>query len=249
MKYILKILRGTENNQYFEEFALEFKEGANIVSALLDIQKKPITKDGKKVSSVSFEVGCLEEVCGACSMLINAKPRQACTTLIKDLISKKNNLITIAPLSKFPLIKDLIVDRSKMFKSLKKVNAWIDEEDADDFGPKIDSKTRDKLYELTTCMTCGCCLEACPQYNKNTKFIGASSISQGRLFSDHPIAKNKSKRINSLMQEGGIQDCGNSQNCKEVCPKEISLTESIAKVGKDTTRQLFKDLFSKKKKT
>src|SRR3989304_9322482 len=106
MKYTLKILRGTANNQYFEEFELTFKKGQNIVSALLEIQKNPITKDNKKVSSVSFEVNCLEEVCGACSMLINSFPRQACAALIEDLITDKKRVITISPLSKFPLIKD-----------------------------------------------------------------------------------------------------------------------------------------------
>lgn len=247
MKYILKILRGITNNQYFEEFELTFKKGQNIISALLEIQKNPITKDNKKVSSISFEVNCLEEVCGACAMLINSFPRQACTTLIEDLINDKNKVITLSPLSKFPLIKDLIVDRSKMFEYLKKVKAWIDNDD-DNFDKKINKKTRDHLYELSTCMSCANCLEACPQYNKNTKFIGASAISQARLFFDHPNSQNKSSRIKPLMQEGGLQDCGNSQNCKEVCPKNISLTESIAKANRKTTKELIKNFFKKKLK-
>jgi succinate dehydrogenase / fumarate reductase iron-sulfur subunit len=245
MKYILKILRGTANNQYFEEFELTFKKGQNIVSALLEIQKNPITKDNKKVSSVSFEVNCLEEVCGACSMLIDSFPRQACAALIEDLITDKKRVITISPLSKFPLIKDLIVDRSKMNEYLKKVKAWIDIDD-DNFDKKIDKKTRDKLYELSTCMSCGNCLEACPQYNEKTKFIGAAAISQARLFFEHPNNKNKSSRIKPLMQEGGLQGCGNSQNCKQVCPKKISLTESIAKANREATKELIKNFFKKK---
>jgi succinate dehydrogenase / fumarate reductase iron-sulfur subunit len=245
MKYTLKILRGITNHQYIEEFELFFKKGQNIISALLEIQKNPITKDNKKVSSVSFEVNCLEEVCGACSMLINSFPRQACTCLIEDLITDKNKVITIAPLSKFPLIKDLIVDRSKMNEYLKKVKAWIDN-DIDNFDKKINKKTRDQLYELSTCMSCGNCLEACPQYNDSTKFIGAAAISQARLFFEHPNSKNKSSRITPLMQEGGLQDCGNSQNCKEVCPKKISLTESIAKANKEATKELIKSFFKKK---
>ncbi len=246
MKYILKILRGIKKRQYFEEFELEYIEGANVISALMQIQKNPINNKGEKVSAVSWDMGCLEEVCGACSMIINGKPRQACTALIKDYINDKNNVITLAPLSKFPVIKDLVTDRKVLFQNLKHVKAWIDADGSHDrgFGPKINQSLRDALYILSTCMSCGCCMEACPQYNNKSKFIGPAAISQARLFNSHPIGKmQKAKRLRPLLEEGGIADCGNAQNCIEVCPKEIPLTESIAKIGRDATKQAFRDFF------
>ena len=242
MKYTLKILRGDKAKQYFEEFELEFIEGANIVSALLKLQKNPINKKGEKVTPVSFEIGCLEEVCGACSMLIDSKPRQACTALIKPLLKDKST-ITIAPLSKFEVIKDLVVDRSSMFKQLKKVNAWIEDSE----NKKIDPKTRDDLYELSKCMSCGVCLEACPNVNDRNDFIGPAAVSQTKLFTKHPLSKNKEKRMNVMLSKEGVSNCGNSQNCKAACPKEIPLTESIVEMQKEANKYFLKRIFKNKK--
>ena len=249
MKYTLKVYRGILKKQYFEEFELEFIEGSNVISALMQIQKNPVNKKGEKTSPISFEMSCLEEICGACTMLINGYPRQACTALIKPLIEKTKTIV-LAPLSKFHLIRDLVVNRSKMFDQLKKVKAWIEVDDIDSekFGVKIDPAIRDALYILSKCMTCGCCLEACPQYNDRSAFIGPQVISQINLFNNHPLGKNiKEERFSNLVKDGGVSDCGNAQNCKRVCPKDIDLTEAIANASKETTKYLFKSLFSRKK--
>ncbi|MDN3505515.1 MAG: succinate dehydrogenase iron-sulfur subunit [Rhabdochlamydiaceae bacterium] len=247
-KFTLKIYRGEEGKQYFEEFELERKPLYNLISALMDIQKNPYNKKGEKVEPVVWEMGCLEEVCGSCSMLINGKPRQACSAIIENILSQsKSNTITVAPLSKFPLVRDLYVNRQNMFDNLTKVKAWIDTEGSstNDFGPKISQAKQHKMYTLSTCMTCGCCSEACPQVSKASKFMGPAPISQVRLFNAHPTGKTqKSDRLHALMQEGGITGCGNSQNCVQVCPKKIPLTESIAVAGRETTVQAFRDIFS-----
>jgi len=86
-KFVLKIYRGIPGNQYWEEFELKVYPGINVISALMDIQKHPVNREGKKTTPVAWEQGCLEEVCGSCSMLVNGKPRQSCTALIEYLSS------------------------------------------------------------------------------------------------------------------------------------------------------------------
>lgn len=246
--YILKIYRGTPGKQYWEEFELELKPFANVISSLMEIQRNPVNKEGKKVSPVVWEQGCLEEVCGSCSMLINAKPRQACTALIEPILRTTNsNTITLAPFSKFPLVRDLIVDRSSMFENLKKARAWIDADGAYDRGPgpKISPKQQEVMYSISKCMTCGCCIEACPQANKKSAFVGPQIIAQVRLFNMNPIGKMwKSERLGFLMEEGGISSCGNAQNCQQVCPKDVPLLDSIADMGRDASLETMKRLFS-----
>ena len=79
-------------------------------------------------------------------------------------------------------------------------------------------------------------------FNMPIKF-GASAISQVRLFNSHPTGKMESgERLDALMGEGGISDCGNAQNCVLACPKEIPLTVSIAEVGREVTKYAFKKL-------
>lgn len=246
--FILKVYRGSPGNQYWEEFELNLRPSLNVISALMEIQRNPVERSGKRVTPVVWESGCLEEVCGSCSMLINGRPRQACTALIQNLIDASgSNIITLAPFTKFPLIRDLIVDRTVMFENLKKVHAWIDADGAYDRGPgpKISQEKQEVMYSLSTCMTCGCCVESCPQSNDKSKFIGPQIFAQVRLFNDNPIGQlTKTRRIEAIMQEGGINDCGNAQNCVKVCPKKIPLTESIAAIGRDATKQWFKNLFS-----
>ena len=121
---ILKIKRQDRpaTSAYWQTFEVPHKPFANIISCLMEIQKSPATEIGETVSPVTWDSNCLEEVCGSCTMLINGKVRQACTALVDNLTSP----ITLEPMSKFPVVRDLQVDRERMFKNLKKVKAWID---------------------------------------------------------------------------------------------------------------------------
>lgn len=245
--YILRIYRGHPGRQYWEEFELEWKPMANIISSLMEIQRLPVNRQGQKVEPVVWESGCLEEVCGSCSMLINGYPRQACTALIETIIKTTGDrTIRLAPFTKFPLIRDLIVDRNRMFENLKQVHGWIDVDGTYALGPgpKISPETQKVIYSLSKCMTCGCCLEACPQVNDHSSFIGPAAISQVRMFNANPVGHTQStRRLRPMMEEGGVGGCGNSQNCVKVCPKNIPLTDSIADIGRQTTLQALKNLF------
>ncbi len=246
--FILRIFRGQPGNQYWEEFELERKPHANVISSLMDIQRNPVNRKGEQVAPIVYESGCLEEVCGSCSMLINGKPRQACTALIDDILEgADDDVITVAPFTKFPLVRDLVVDRTSMFEGLKKVFAWVDADSSRDagFGPKISPEKQEVMYQLSRCMTCGCCLEGCPSVNSHSDFMGPQVIGQVRLFNLHPVAAmQQAKRLEVMMGTGGVSGCGNAQNCVRVCPKKIPLTDAIAAIGRGTTIQAIKELFS-----
>ena len=230
----------------FEEFKLPFHKGANVISCLMEIQRHPVNAEGVPTTPVVWDSSCLEEVCGSCTMNINGRVRMACSTLIE----KVQEPIVLEPLRKFPLVRDLMVNRQRMFEALKQVKAWINLDGTYDLGPGPRQSQRDqqRMYVLSTCMTCACCLEACPQVTLDNRFIGAAAISQARLFNMHPTGRlNAEDRLRGLMAEGGIQDCGKAQNCVEVCPKEIPLTTSIAKMNREVTKQVFKDIFTQDK--
>lgn len=231
-----------DSTPYMEEFEIPYRPNMNVISALMEIRRNPYNKKGEKTAPVAWEMGCLEEVCGACSMVINGSPRQSCTALIDQL----EQPIRLEPMKTFPVVRDLQVDRSRMFDSLKKVKAWIPIDGTYDLGPgpRMPEKRRQWAYELSKCMTCGVCLEACPNVNSKSDFIGPAPLSQVRLFNAHPTgAMNKSERLNTIMGDGGLGDCGNSQNCVEACPKGIPLTTSIAALNRDTNLQMFRNFF------
>jgi succinate dehydrogenase / fumarate reductase, iron-sulfur subunit len=143
-------------------------------------------------------------------------------------------------MSKFPVVRDLVVDRSRLFASLKRVRAWISLDGSYDLGPgpRYSEDEWSDRYGLSRCFTCGSCLEVCPQVNAHSAYIGPMAVSQARLMNLHPTGKMQAEeRVEALMGEGGVFDCGNSQNCVQVCPKEVPLTTSLAEMMKLATKQ------------
>ena len=154
--------------------------------------------------------------------------------------------LRLEPMSKFPVIRDLKVGRQFMFDALKRVKAWIPIDGTYNLGPgpKMSEQDQQTGYKLSQCMTCGCCVEVCPQFNDRSNFIGAAAISQARLFNLHPTGHmQREERLEALMGEGGIEDCGNSQNCVNACPKSIPLTTSIADMNRQTVLYGIKKIF------
>src|SRR5262249_26782933 len=167
-----------------EEVRAPYRKGANVISCLMEIQRNPVNASGKATTPVTWDAACLEEVCGSCAMNINGKVRMACSALV----DKYEWPITLEPMRKFPMVRDLAVDRSRMFESLKRVKAWIQIDGTYNIGPgpRQSESEQAQRYVLSTCMTCGSCLEACPQITQDNDFMGAAPISQVRVFNLHP---------------------------------------------------------------
>jgi succinate dehydrogenase / fumarate reductase, iron-sulfur subunit len=155
----------------------------------------------------------------------------------------------LEPFRKFPVVRDLMVDRQVMFDNLRKVKAWVPVDvayDVHEEGPRISPQEWEDNYKYSRCMTCGCCMEACPQFGPTLPFVGPAVLGQVRLMNAHPTGRYFAEdRLHAIMGEGGISDCGNAQNCVRVCPKEIPLTSAIGELGRQTTVQLLKDVFGK----
>lgn len=225
-----------DGKAYWEMFRVPVRSGLNVIGALMQIAENPVTVEGKATAPISYDANCLEEVCGSCAMRINGRVAMACSALVEKLETP----VRLEPLSRFPVVRDLQVDRSRLFEDLKRVKAWIPIDGTYDLGsgPRMSQREQEAAYPFARCISCGSCLEVCPQYNDSTHFVGAAVIGQVRLFNSHPTGKmNAHERLEALMGEGGIHECGYAQNCVEVCPKDIPLTKAIAEVGGRVMRQ------------
>ncbi|MBX3421490.1 MAG: succinate dehydrogenase iron-sulfur subunit [Pirellulaceae bacterium] len=269
-KIQVKILRQQSPNQpaYWERHRVEYEENMNVISLLQKIAAQATTADGQSVCPVAWECGCLEEVCGSCTMVINGRVRQSCSALVDRLLDENGTEIELRPMTKFPVLRDLVVDRSRLFRGLQRVKAWVPVDSYGDLGagPRQSRQQQEQAYPLSECMSCGCCLDACPQYQKaelvrnpgetdqqfaqrqkaafDQQFLGAAVISQAMLFNAHPVGNAlQEDRLETLQGPGGVHECGNSQNCVAVCPKAIPLTTSIGRAGRATTVHLLKKLF------
>lgn len=244
--YRLKALVGSPGEQHWEEFDLPLRPGENVISALMYIEQNPVNIHGQVVNPIVWEQGCLEEVCGSCTMLVNGYPRQGCSTLIAQVL-QEHPFVTLAPLTKFPLVRDLMVDRSRMFENLKVIQGWVESHSqAEDSGPAVSQEQQELMYSLSRCMTCGCCMEVCPQVqNHDEGFMGPAAIAQVRYFQTYPGDRNKNSRLRTMMGSRGIAGCGQAQNCLRACPKEVPLTESIAAIGRATGMLFLKQVWFK----
>ncbi len=246
----VKVLRQADPHSAtaWETFNVPYEPGMNMTTVLQRIAADPVTAEKQATTPVAYDACCLEEICGACTMVVNDRVRQACSALVDDLLADSPDGISLQPMTKFPTVRDLVVSRKPMFESLKRVKAWANVDGYYDLGPgpRVSPQVQEETYPLSRCMTCGCCVEACPQFSDRSTFIGPAAISQAILFNSLPTgAYDKDERLEVLSGVGGITDCGNSQNCVDVCPKEIPLTDSIAKAGRDTTVYKIKRWFGR----
>jgi succinate dehydrogenase / fumarate reductase iron-sulfur subunit len=243
VKIEIKRQSGPDAAAHWDKFEIPYRPGMNVISAMMEIAANPVTADGKTTTPIAYDSNCLEEICGSCAMRINGQAKMACSALV----DKFEQPIKLEPLSKFPVVRDLAVDRSVLFENLKKVKAWVPVDGTYDLGsgPRILPQQQEESYPLSNCISCTICMEVCPQFNEATGFVGAATIAQVKLFNENPTGKVlKEDRLRALMGDGGIADCAYAQNCVNACPKQLPLTRAISDVSRDVIIQGIKDVFT-----
>ena len=223
MKYIISITRCRRfsSDRYIQKFAFELLDlnfetddaTMNIASVLTSLNRRDplVDVDGNPADEILWECSCLQKKCGACAMVINGRPSLACDVMLKDCRKEE---IKIEPLHKFPLIADLMVDRSILYENLKTMRIWLEKE-AD-----IADRDRETVYEASECIQCGCCLEVCPNFYAGGNFFGMSTVPlTTKLLSESDLRD--MKETAKLYARHTFEGCGKSLACKNVCPKKI----------------------------
>lgn len=222
MKKILHILRreSAQASPYWEDFYFEIEDaGATVATALSSLRaENRISHAADTVfRPVMWEHSCLQKRCGACSMIIDGVPALACDTRLSAL---KGETIRLEPLRKFPVVADLLVDRSVMMENLKELSVWLEK----DAG----TGSEDMAFEASRCLQCGLCLEVCPNFAAGGSFSGmAAMASLSRLIARLP--KEQRKQIAGSYKKGVYNGCGKSLACRDVCPAEIKIDELLVK--------------------
>lgn len=224
MKLLLKILRrkSAKETAYWQSVPFETDDaGETVATALQQISGDGHFTDteGRPVGVIRWECSCLQKKCGACAMVIGGVPRLACDTFLRDYAKK--GVVTIEPLRKFPVVADLIVDRSILYENRKEAETWMH----GDAAKSQTEKEQGLVFEASRCLACGCCLEVCPNYCPGEEFHGAAGfLPSARLLHALPADEQKELRKNWYLH--AYKGCGKSLACKEVCPAGID-TEMI----------------------
>ena len=209
---------------YWEAFAYDGPADNSVAGVLdyINYHDDIINADGERTTRIGWECSCLQGVCGACAMVINKRPALACDTFVRDLKGKE---IEIRPLRKFPVIHDLIVDRTIIHENLKQASIYIGE-----YQPEADSDHAQQ-YAVAKCLKCGLCLEVCPNYVNGKTFFGAAFANDCYLVA----ARNRTRgmKIRKTYAEHFGKTCSKSLSCMEVCPVKISTLASMAKLNRN----------------
>lgn len=135
----------------------------------------------------------------------------------------KGSVVTLEPLSKFPLVKDLVVDRSVIFEALKRTKLWLE---GDAFQT---SYTHSQRYRSAKCLLCGCCLEVCPNFDPNSEFAGAVlPVNAYRILNEEQDIAHQTELANAYRQLY-FEGCGKSLACQDICPAGIPVEELMSR--------------------
>ena len=111
---------GPGQTRYWERYRVAVRAGHELHQRAAEDRREGRRRSrAERVAPVVWECNCLEEVCGACTMLINGRVRQACTALVDRLLAERPGEIELRPMTKFPVLRDLVVDRSRIFATLE----------------------------------------------------------------------------------------------------------------------------------
>ncbi len=205
---------------------------------MLDVLNEQLISEGK--DPVAFDHDCREGICGMCSLYINGEPHgpdRAITTCQLHMRKfKDGDTIYIEPwrAKAFPVIKDLVVDRSSFDRIIQaggyvSVNTSGNTLDANAIPiPKADA---DEAFDAATCIGCGACVAACK--NASAMLFVSAKVSQLALLPQGQVErKERVQNMVDQMDKEGFGNCTNTGACAVECPKEISL-ENIARLNRE----------------
>lgn len=239
MKINLHVWRqkNTNSKGNFENYNLDNVSEDMSFLEMIDVLNEKLIKDNKE--PVAFDHDCREGICGCCSMTINGTPHgpEKATTTCQLHMRKFNDgeTIYVEPFraKAFPVIKDLVVDRSSMDKIMQaggfvSVNTG-NPQDAN--ALPIPKQNADLAMDAAACIGCGACVAACP--NSAAMLFVAAKVSQLSLLPQgQPERKKRALAMVSTMDDEGFGNCRNYYECEAACPKEISV-KFIARLNRE----------------
>ena len=222
---IVKIKRQEtpESAPYWQSFNYDGPKHVT-VSAVLDALNYTddlFDVDGKPAARIRWECSCMQAMCGGCAMVINGIPALACATFADGVKGKE---LVLEPLSKFPVVGDLIVDRSIIYENLIQAKAYLE-----NFAGN-DKRQHNQQYSVAKCLKCGLCLEVCPNYHPGGDFFGAVLANESYLIASQTADK-KAPVIGEYKTHFGA-GCSNALSCQSVCPMKIETLTSIMRMNR-----------------
>ena len=154
-------------------------------------------------------------------MVINGVPALACAAFVDEV---KGDELVLEPLSKFPVVADLIVDRSSIYENLNRAGAYLESLAASD------PRQHPQQYSVAKCLKCGLCLEVCPNYFPGGEFFGAAFANDSYLIASQ--SADGGERMVKEYRRHFAEGCSKALSCQSVCPAGIETITSIMRMNR-----------------
>lgn len=235
----LKVWRqkNASDNGHFEMYDMPNVNTHMSFLEMMDVLNDQLVREGKE--PVAFDHDCREGICGMCSMYINGRahgPMKATTTCQLHMrFFKDGETIIIEPwrASAFPVIRDLVVDRSS-FDKIIQAGGYVSVNTGnavDANAIPIEKAKADEAFDAAACIGCGACVASCK--NASAMLFLSAKVSQLSLLPQgHPERTDRVLKMIEAHDEAGFGSCSNTGACEAECPKEISITH-IARMNKE----------------
>jgi succinate dehydrogenase / fumarate reductase iron-sulfur subunit len=212
----------TDAEPHWEDYRFACPPGTTVLEGLKLIKEK-------LSPTLAWRSSCRMGVCGSCGMFINGRPRLACNTQVSELESQ---LVTVAPLPNFNIIRDLVPDLVPMFKAHVEAQPYLIRNDAAEVqqptGEFWQSAHQLEAYlQFSYCIKCGCCMAACPTYATDPLYAGPMPLGQAHRYNSDSRDGGFDARKALLSGERGPWRCHFAGECSRVCPKGVDPARAI----------------------
>lgn len=217
---------GVDTVPYEERYSYDGQPHVSVLQLLAHLNDHPeLCMGSVPACPIAFDTSCEQGMCGACAMLVNGMPRLACRSFCDELATR-DGVIDVRPLSKFPVIRDLMVDRSQIARALVRERSWLEGE------ANVPRRATWAGYEASLCLQCGCCLEACPNYAKGDLFVGAV----GALAAANVLDKESDAGHRAEVGEAYGRDffavCSKNGACELACPIGLPVMPLVSEANR-----------------
>ncbi|MGI8951723.1 MAG: succinate dehydrogenase/fumarate reductase iron-sulfur subunit [Chitinophagaceae bacterium] len=231
MNLTLKVWRQKNNKSKgkFETYKVENISSEMSFLEMFDVLNERLIKENQ--DPIAFDSDCREGICGMCSMYVNGKPHgpwEANTVCQLHMRAfKDGDTIVVEPwrAKAFPVIKDLIVDRSA-FDRIIQAGGFISVNTGNAVDANailVEKENADKAFAAAACIGCGACVAACK--NSSAMLFVAAKVAHLELLPQgQPEHKSRVVNMIAQMDKEGFGSCTFTQACEAACPKEISVT-------------------------
>ena len=224
-----------DSQPWFQTYEVPYREDWVVLDALNYIKDQI---DG----TLCYRWSCRMGVCGSCGMMVNDEPKLTCAAFLRDYHPEP---IRVEPLNYFPVIRDLVINMDDFLDKLNQVQAWLVPAEEKPVSAGVYRQTPAQLArykQFSMCINCMLCYAACPEYGKDSEFLGPAAIALAQRYNLDSRDGGAAERADAIFSHEGIWCCTFVGECTQVCPKNVDPAGAIQQAKVTATKDWFRSV-------